>query len=216
MDLYQIFSYVGDYVVISLLPISIVSIVFLVRFGWNLYRIPLFLVGSLAFEIGNVIFGKLYGYNLFLAPLFSLFNYYIWSRFFTRKHSKQRKQLIWTDIMVVFFATLDFYHLYTDKHFLIVPSYSLISLCIVFVLIYNYVTAYNKEAEINWSIFAVVFVYALFDSFFGLFLEFFTYWENDVKFTVWISHTVLLHLFYLFLPYYQWKIGKNPQHSLFG
>lgn len=216
MDLHQISSFIGVFVTTSLIPVSIISIAFTFRFKSTSYHIPLFLIVSLLFEIGGVILGKLYGYNLFLFPLFSLFDYYIWSRFFTQKESRQRKQLIWADILLLFYVTLELYCLWTGENFLMIPSHSLTSLFVIIVMTYNYLTAYKIESGINWSIYSFVFVYALFNCFFGLFFEFIVYWKDDIKFFIWISHSVLLFVFYLFLPYYQWKIGKNPQSFLFG
>lgn len=216
MDLHSVFYFVARNVISNLILTVTISVIFSFRFGWKSYRIPLFLMVSLLFEIGGIILGKLYGYTLFLIQLFSLFDYYIWSRFFTLKKSRQRKQLIWIDIPLLFYATLELYYLQTENFFLIIPSYSLTSLLIIIVMIYNYLTAYDIESGINWSMYSFVFVYALFNCFFGLFFQFFVYWEDDVRFFVWITHSVMLHIFYLFLPYYQWKIGKNPQHCLFG
>ncbi|OJX36698.1 MAG: hypothetical protein BGO87_12950 [Flavobacteriia bacterium 40-80] len=151
-----------------------------------------------------------------MIPLFGLADYFFWSRFFTLKKSKWRKQLVWMDTLLVVYVFFEVYQLSAGKDFLVIPGASLANLFIVIVMIYSYLKVFRIESAISWGIYSLVFVYALFNCFFYLFLDFSIYWEDEYKFFVWLFRSFLLHMFYLFLPYYQWKIGKNPQHFSFG
>lgn len=216
MNLHDISYLVIRYEEVMLLIIAVISFVLLARFGWKPYIIPLYFTISVVFELSAIIFGKLYEYNLFLAPLFGMFDYFFWSRFFTLKNSKQRKQLIWTDVIIVMSSAIELYRMYLGNTFMTIPSGSISYLFILIVLIYNYLTAYKIVSKINWFIFSLVFVYASFKCFFDLFRQFVTYWDNDFIFLIWIPHTIVIHLFHISLLYYLWKIGKNPKHFLFG
>lgn len=201
---------------LNLVLSAIISLVFSVRFGWKSYLIPLFLTASALFELSGYIFGKIYGNNSFIAPLFGLFDYFIWSRFFTLKKSKLRKQLFWVDIILIVYISLELYRIYLGKGFMTISGSSVTYLSLIIIMIYNYLTSFKIESRINWFIFSLVFVYVSFKCFFTLFIQFAVYWESEYVFLLWIPHYILLHFFYPFLLIYLWKIGKNPQHLLFG
>lgn len=216
MDLHNISYLAARTVTFNLILITLISIAFTFWFNLRLYLITGYLLLALLFAYVGSIIGELYGNNLFMIPLYGLIDYFFWSRFFTSKKSKQRKQLIWLDVILVLYVFLEIYRLAIGKGFLIIPGASLTNLAIVIVLIFGYLKTVKIESSINWTIYSLVFVYALFNCFFYLFLDFSVYWEDEYKFFVWLLRSLLLNIFYLFLPYYQWKIGKNPQHFLFG
>lgn len=216
MELFAIADIITKGITVSLILMTLISIALVFRFDKIPYRIPVYLFIALLFDITGLVLGKLYGYNLFVTPLFGLVDYFIWSRFFILKKSKERKQLIWMDLLLLTYMLFELFHLSEKKGFLVIPGASLANLFIIIVMIYSYWKIYRIESGINWSIYSFVFVYASFNCFFYLFLNFSVYWNDEYKFFLWLSHSVLLHLFYFFLPYYQWKIGKNPQHFLFG
>ncbi len=195
---------------------TLLSLVFTLGSARKSYLISGYLMLALLFAVSGLIIGKLYGYNLFMIPLFGLADYFFWSRFFTLKKSKWRKQLVWMDTLLVVYVFFEVYQLSAGKDFLVIPGASLANLFIVIVMIYSYLKVFRIESAISWGIYSLVFVYALFNCFFYLFLDFSIYWEDEYKFFVWLFRSFLLHMFYLFLPYYQWKIGKNPQHFSFG
>lgn len=199
-----------------LLLSAISSLVLSYRFGWKSYLIPLFFTVSLLFEMSALTVGKIYGNNTFLAPLFGLFDYFIWSRFFTLKNSKLRKKRFWIDIILIVYIALELYRIYSGKGFMTIPGYSVAYLSIVITMIYNYLTSFKIASKINLFIFSLVFVYASFKCFFALFIQFAVYWENEYVFLLWMPHSLLLYFFYPLLIIYLWKIGKNPQHFLFG
>lgn len=214
--LYNISYIAARSITFNLILMTLVSIAFILFFDRKAYRILMYLIFALIFDIGGLVIGKLYGYNLFIAPLFGLFDYFFWSRFFTPKKTEQRKRLIWLDTLLMVYVFLEVYSLSVGEGFLIIPGASLTNLFIIIVIIHSYLKVIKIESKISWAIYSFVFVYALFNSFFYLFLDFSVYWEDEYKFFVWLLRSLLLHLFYLFLPYYQWKTGKNSQHCLFG
>lgn len=216
MDLHNVSYIAARSITFNLILITLISIGLSFWFNRKLYQISGYLLLALLFACSGSIIGKLYGYNLFMIPLFGLVDYFFWSRFFTPKKSKQRKQLIWLDTLLILYVFFEIFRLSIGKGFLMIPGASLTNLAIVSVMIYGYLKTIKIESAINWIIYSLVFVYALFNCFFYLFLDFSVYWEDEYKFFVWLLRSLLLHMFYLFLPYYQWKIGKNPQHFLFG
>ena len=194
----------------------LLSLLFAYLFGRKSKLVTSYLLLASLFEIAGFIFGELYGNNLFLIPLFSFIDYLIWSRFFTPTDFFSRKNLIWFDLLLGIYALIEIVLMLTEIKLFIIPSSSLCSLCIVAIMIYNYLKIIKIQSVMDWLIFSIVFVYASFNCFFGVFLEFLIFWDDKSKFIIWFMYSFILHIFYLVLPIYQWKIGKNPQNLSFG
>jgi hypothetical protein len=216
MELYTLSYYITSTVAYNLILMCCVSIVISYRNNWKLYHITLYLIICLLFDLAGTVIGRAYGYNLFLTPLFGLVDYFIWTRFFIPSKTKLRKKLIWLDVILVGYIFLELIRLGVGESFMVIPSASLSNLFIVLVLIYKYLVTKRMNPRISLLVYSVVFIYVSFNCFFYIFLEFSIYWEDEYKYFIWLLRAVLLHVFYLFLPYYQWKIGRNPKHYLFG
>lgn len=216
MTLADIGSQVAFATPYTLAVASVISLVIVALNGWKFSKVTLYLLFCCLFESAGLYIGHTYGYNLFMMPLFYCCDYFFWSRFFARYTKDIKKYLKWFDILVVVYLLIELNNFYMGRGYLIIPAGSLFCLCTLVILMMSYLYDLKFDSTSSWVFYSVLFVLVTFNCFFFLVVSFSIYWSEEYKFYLWIFRSSALHLFYLFLPIYQWKNARTPQLYLFG
>jgi len=172
--------------------------------------ITLYLLIAFLFEnLGGYIAQK-YGYNLFMMPLFYFFDYFFWSRFFAQFTTGIKKYFKWVDSFVIIYLVIEMFSFYNGKGYLIIPGGSVFCLCTLLVLMSSYLLDLKLETPSDWAFFSILFLLTTICVFFHLVMRFTVYWTDDYKYYLWMFKNIFVHIFYLFLPFYQWKNARTP------
>lgn len=193
----------------------LLSLVMHFYYGYKSLFIVKYLLASALFEWAGLFAGDWLGTNLFLIPLFSLVDYFIWTSLFRVSPVENKRKFSWLSLTLTIYVAIEIILILNNSSLQIIPSSSLASLCIIVTMMRFHLAKKTENSKLDWILFSFIFSYAAFNCFFGLFLDFLVYWDQDRKFALWTVYTLIINVFFIFLPYYQWRNGRiQTQYSL--
>lgn len=213
MDVYLIADTVTQGIGINLICTVLASSFLFFRSQFRTSGILIYLFISLLFELSGFLMEPVNGLNHYLIPVFGLFEFGLLTAMLFKADSQIRRYVRLSGILLLVYAGAEAYSLFGGNGFLQIPARSVSYLLIMMSMIAGFVL---KRVEGAGVLYSGVLVYASFNCIYFLLLSFSIYWDDDAKFLLWLSHSVLLHIFYPFLLYCQWKTGKSRQPFLFG
>jgi hypothetical protein len=167
-----------------------------------------YMLACLVFDICSYVCGKYLGYNHFLIPLFGLAEFVLLIRVFLTIQKKKQvhySSFLWVYILLV---VLELFLLIFKTTFLPIPSRSLGYAFLLWILKKYILTATYVEIEKFRGLLFFILFYASFSCVYYLLLTFSVYWNNDLKFTLWLLHSLVLHVLYATVTCYQINRGK--------
>lgn len=193
----------------------LLSLVLHFYFDYKCLFVVKYLLASALFEWAGLFAGDWLGTNLFLIPLYSLVDYFIWTSLFRISQDGNKRNFSWLGLTLTIYVGIEIILILNNSSLQIIPSSSLASLCIIVTMMRFHLAKKTENSKLDWILFSFIFSYAAFNCFFGLFLDFLVHWDQDRKFVLWTSYCIFQHIFFILLPYYQWRNGRiRTQYSL--
>lgn len=169
-----------------------------------------YILTCLVFDVCSYVCGKYLGYNHFFIPLFGLAEFVLLTKVFLNKQQKMQVHysfFLWIYILLV---VVELFLLIFKTTFLPIPSRSIGYAFLLLILKkYSIKASYQEIEKFKGLLFFVLF-YASFSCIYYLLLTFSVYWNNNLKFTLWLLHSLVLHFLYATVTYYQISRGKIP------
>lgn len=210
MDLYTVVDVITKGLTINLVvSIGVYGYFFLHQYPVN-KELGNYVLTCLVFDVLNYLCGRYLGYNHFLIPLFGLAEFILLTRVFLTKQKKKEVYYSFFLGIYLLLVVLELFLLFFKTTFLPIPSRSLgYAFLLLIVKRYSLSATYQELEKFRGLLFFVLF-YASFSCMYYLLLTFSVYWNNNLKFTLWLLHSLVLHVLYATVTFYQISRGKIP------